>query len=254
MAYDLQMDATPNNLWTTYFSSSRRVYELIKLYGKDSFTYKVTNIFTNSKDAVLHEHLFLTKVHAKDNIKFINCHNGSISTYTNTGLKAVYHKTLLIEGFHDSSLPLPVGWTYGFSPSHLENLKASNACQEPWNKNKTGYTVKPCSKTRREKISASRKQTNKILCQHCGKHVDPGNYKRFHGDNCKFNPDVDISVLDERSKLAKQSIKTQKENSSGAFKEKRKQSSELECPHCGKKSTNHGMMIRCHFDNCKSLQ
>jgi hypothetical protein len=35
--------------------------------------------------------------------------------------------------------------------------------------------------------SAGWKNKNHSICQHCNKLVDPANYKRWHGDNCKYN-------------------------------------------------------------------
>lgn len=41
----------------------------------------------------------------------------------------------------------------------------------------------------KKRISAARKSQPKTTCPHCSKTVDPSNYKRWHGNNCKyFNP------------------------------------------------------------------
>lgn len=37
-------------------------------------------------------------------------------------------------------------------------------------------------------ISESMKKVEKIACPHCSVVSSPGNMKRWHGDNCKFNP------------------------------------------------------------------
>lgn len=39
---------------------------------------------------------------------------------------------------------------------------------------------------------ASRKNKPKSQCIHCGKRCNKTNYKKWHGDNCKLNPDVDL--------------------------------------------------------------
>ena len=36
-----------------------------------------------------------------------------------------------------------------------------------------------------KKISDARKKTKKLECRHCGVLMDPGNFKKHHGDNCK---------------------------------------------------------------------
>lgn len=39
----------------------------------------------------------------------------------------------------------------------------------------------------KEKISKTKLQQLKIVCPHCGRYFDPGNFKRHHGENCKLN-------------------------------------------------------------------
>lgn len=61
----------------------------------------------------------------------------------------------------------------------------------------------PCSVKRRNSISKSRLETKKITCPHCSKEVDPGNFKAWHGDKCKKNPNIDPNVLEKRKATAK---------------------------------------------------
>lgn len=53
----------------------------------------------------------------------------------------------------------------------------------------------------------------KILCEHCGKAIDKGNYTRWHGDNCKLNPDITKTQLESRSPWNKKSPETISEES-----------------------------------------
>lgn len=81
-------DCSPNDLWTSYFSSSPVVHSLIEQYGKDSFIPKVRKTFNTSDEAVLWESKFLQKIDAQNNDKWLNRHNGSDSfigphTHTN---------------------------------------------------------------------------------------------------------------------------------------------------------------------------
>jgi len=46
-------------------------------------------------------------------------------------------------------------------------------------------TGKVASHETRKKMSISKKALPKLVCQHCGKSMDPGNFKRYHGDKCK---------------------------------------------------------------------
>jgi len=40
-----------------------------------------------------------------------------------------------------------------------------------------------------KRAANNRPPQEKKTCPHCGKSVDAGNYKRYHGDNCKLRPD-----------------------------------------------------------------
>lgn len=66
----------PSDLWTTYFSSSNKVKELIAAYGKDSFIVKVRKTFTTSSEALLWEHKVLRRLDASASPQWINRHNG----------------------------------------------------------------------------------------------------------------------------------------------------------------------------------
>lgn len=63
--------------------------------------------------------------------------------------------------------------------------------------------IGPCSTERRNNISKSRLETKKVTCLHCDKVVDPGNFKAWHGDNCKKNPNIDPKILETRRNIAK---------------------------------------------------
>ena len=64
-------------MWVKYFSSSKHVHQLIKDYGLNSFTYKVTKTFKQKAEAVKHEKEVLVRCNASKNGKFINKSNNS---------------------------------------------------------------------------------------------------------------------------------------------------------------------------------
>lgn len=158
------------------------------------------------------------------------------------------------EQSHDPNETIPNGWIRGHSKSHIEkNKEAHNKLYESenyraWNKG-LKYTNGPCTDGRRNAIKQARLRTKKIKCEYCSKETDPGNFKQFHGDNCKYNPNIDISILEERSRSAKRSIQTQKET--GTFSKPKTPVGIFKCPHCGKKGSNYGNMKRWHYDRCK---
>lgn len=45
-------DCNPSDLWVKYFTSSKEIHGLIKLYGKHAFSYEIRRIFTNAEDAI----------------------------------------------------------------------------------------------------------------------------------------------------------------------------------------------------------
>lgn len=210
----------PNDLWDKYFTSSKHIHKLIKEYGLNSFIVKITKTFKNKVDAINHEHLILTRVKADKNGKFINKHIFN-NTKLNDGLIIIHHKLLEIETRHDPNLPIPTRWVKGISDKHKTNLSKSLKGKPTHNKGKKCKPSGPCSETRKKAISESRKLTPKLTCKYCNKQCDGGNFKRFHGDNCKLNPNIDPNILKERSEITKKSYLTQiKNNSFNNFKTK----------------------------------
>jgi chromatin remodeling complex protein RSC6 len=65
-----------NDLWINYFSSSKKVNQLIEEYGKDSFHYEIRKLFATKEQCLDWETKFLTKVNAVKNKEWINRHNG----------------------------------------------------------------------------------------------------------------------------------------------------------------------------------
>lgn len=112
-----------------------------------------------------------------------------------------------------------------------------------------------CDEARKANISQSRLKTKKLHCEFCNKSCDPGNFKQYHGDNCKLNPDIKMSSLMKRKEKAKKSKKTLIENNNGEdpflLKSIQRQDKvKLVCPHCLKEGYNYGNMYLHHFDRC----
>lgn len=66
----------PSDLWTKYFSSSKKVHELIEDYGRDSFEFEVRRTFETGKEALEWEEKFLTRIDAAGREDWINESNG----------------------------------------------------------------------------------------------------------------------------------------------------------------------------------
>ena len=106
----------------------------------------------------------------------------------------------------------------------------------------------PCTETRRISIKNSRLKTKKKQCEFCGKFIDPGNFKQFHGEKCKMNPFIDKDILIKRSKTAKSRYEKQIIN--GNYHKPIALTGDYTCPHCNIQGNNYGSMMKNHYDNC----
>jgi len=75
----------PSDLWTKYFTSSKKVKNLIKKHGKDSFEVEIRKLFKDSEEAIAWEHR--VNIHTKNWPNYFNQsdakHQGS--RYSSTG-------------------------------------------------------------------------------------------------------------------------------------------------------------------------
>ena len=74
--------AHPSQLWTTYFTSSKIIADLIEEHGVDSFTFEIRKTFKTRAEAVSWESKFLTKICAAQSQDWLNGHNGGSSFHT----------------------------------------------------------------------------------------------------------------------------------------------------------------------------
>lgn len=210
----------PNDLWDKYFTSSKHIHKLIKEYGLNSFIIKITKTFNNKIDAINHEHSVLTRTKANRNGKFIN-KTISKALFSNEGLILINHPMTNTQIYHDPKLPIPNGWIIGISDMCSNVLSLIRKGKPAHNKDKKSKLTGPCTNERKLSISNSRKLTPKITCKHCNKQCDGGNFKRFHGDKCKLNPDINPNILKERSEITRKSYLTQlNSNNFNKFKPK----------------------------------
>jgi hypothetical protein len=65
---------SPKDLWTVYFSSSKRVKNFIEIHG-DPDIVEIRKTFDTQEKARLHEHTVLRRIKAKHDPKFLNSHD-----------------------------------------------------------------------------------------------------------------------------------------------------------------------------------
>jgi hypothetical protein len=70
------INCRPNDLWNTYFTSSKKIKTLIEETGKDSFKYEIRKTFSNADDAREWEHKVLRRMNASGRDDFLNMTNG----------------------------------------------------------------------------------------------------------------------------------------------------------------------------------
>jgi hypothetical protein len=77
----------PNDLWKTYYTSSKTVRKLIKLHGKESFTFQIRKIFNSKDKAVAWERRVLDKLDINSSNKWLNKTRSPCPAIHNVGIK-----------------------------------------------------------------------------------------------------------------------------------------------------------------------
>ncbi len=64
--------STPDDLWKTYFTSSKHIKTLVREYGKDAFIYEIRRVFDDPAKAREWEHKVLRRLKVRSREDFIN--------------------------------------------------------------------------------------------------------------------------------------------------------------------------------------
>lgn len=57
---------SPEDLWNTYFTSSKEIEKLLNIFNKDLFFFEIRKIFNNTADAINHENRVIKRILGKD--------------------------------------------------------------------------------------------------------------------------------------------------------------------------------------------
>jgi hypothetical protein len=76
----------PDELWKTYFSSSKVVKSLREQYGDDSFEFQIRKTFETPREALEWETRLLTRIDAAGRDEWLNRHNGG-KKFSTSGIK-----------------------------------------------------------------------------------------------------------------------------------------------------------------------
>jgi hypothetical protein len=204
----------PNELWKTYFSTSKIVKSLREQYGDDSFIYEVRKTFDRPEEALKWETNFLTRINAAERKDWLNRHNGGnkfTTTSKSSWNKGISHSELVRKKIAEKR-KLYVGENhpmYGKNHSEESKRKMSNNTKKKFGKDNHFYgkqhsdelkqyisqlnkgrpsVVKgiPLSEERKKKQAETMRNKPKIKCLHCDKVGSPSGMKRYHLDNCKY--------------------------------------------------------------------
>ena len=183
----------PSQLWTTYYTSSKVVKQLILEHGEDAFDVKITRIFEQKEHAREWEHRFLCKVKASTNSKWLNQHNGDGEFLNKGGRKlSEEHRKKLSEAF--KGVPKPgtaiamKGNTHNKGKKFSQESKAKSSASKIGNTNRLGIAhSEEIKKLISERTSLALKGVPKktTTCPHCNKVGSIANMKRYHFNYCK---------------------------------------------------------------------
>jgi len=163
-------DCNPSDLWTTYFSSSKQVKRLIKLYGANSFTYEVRKIFSTAEEARNWEERVLRKLNVMKNASWLN--KSICGKFLKEGPQSAEHKEKRLAQIRGKNHPF-----YGKKPPFY-GKKHDESSLEKMRKQKSDTT----------NMIFNINNSSKVACPHCSKTGQLTNMKRWHFERCKDNP------------------------------------------------------------------
>jgi hypothetical protein len=159
----------PSQLWTSYFTSSKRVHKLIEQFGKDQFIVKVRRTFETQEQAVIWETRFLKKVNASSSNLWLNCQNGDGAFRNKGGYKLTEDQL--------------VNFKKPKSESHKKSMRSRyNVKHSHYNDGIKSYYL-PENSPLISELSLLKGQVN-VVCPHCNKTGKLNAMLRWHFDKC----------------------------------------------------------------------
>lgn len=163
-------NCTPEELWCTYFSSSKYVKQLIETHGKDSFEYEVRKTFKAADEAKAWEERVLRKLDIMNNDIWLN--RNICGKFLKNGPQSKEHKEKRLSKIRGVNHPF-------YGKPELNPFYGKHHSEETLEKLR-----KPKADTSNMKFRSN--NSTKVSCPHCGKEGQLTNMKRWHFDNCKI--------------------------------------------------------------------
>lgn len=182
----------PDDLWHTYFSSSKKVKKLINEYGTDSFSVEVRKTFNDREQAILWEQKVLRRLKVLSKLEWLNDNiSGAILLENHPkGMLGKKHTDSVKEKIGRRTKNKTYEEIYG-DRANEQRQQRSNSHKnkpKPYLKGKTYEEIYGIDRAQKLKeIRSISNKGKKMLnfrkpekreCPHCGKLYDPGNLKR----------------------------------------------------------------------------
>jgi len=167
-------NCSPNDLWKTYFTSSKHVKQFRKLNGEPDII-QVRKIFENENDCKIYEKKVLIKLNVLKKDKWINKNiSGMYLPHGKQSKEHILKRTAKTKGSNNGMYGKTGNLNPFFGKKHsIETLqKLSN----------------PKSEEHKKKMSYQKLNKLSVNCPHCNKIGQYVNMKRWHFDNCKSIP------------------------------------------------------------------
>lgn len=165
----------------SYFSNNKN--RKLNFNSRDIEKIRKSNAIASSKRNKGNQH-YLNRAPASTDLKKLRSSNASKSMWINNGKEEKFsqdHASLVNNrGYNYGRLPFNQTWIKKISQhAHLMSTPAANM------KKSIALKGKPKSAEHIKKLKESKEKILPIQCIHCNKLVDPPNYSKWHGENCK---------------------------------------------------------------------
>jgi hypothetical protein len=175
-------DCSPDDLWNTYFTSSKHVKAFRKEHGEPNII-QVRKVFNDTDKCKLYERKTLEKLNVLNSDKWLNKNINGM--FLPCGPQSEEHIKKRIDSLiKNGKLKGVVSWTKISNPEYAKKVSDSL-------KNKPKSAAHVASMRKRPQ------DTTVLTCSHCDKTGDYKNMKRWHMERCKHNPNR-VSDIDPK--------------------------------------------------------
>lgn len=182
--------ARPENLWTTYFTSSKIVKTTREKYGEPDVI-EVRKVFSNKDNARLWEHKVLRRIGARKSKRWLNQTDNlhhyprSPKSPWNKGKKLSIEQK---EKIRDSLKGRTLSDEHRAKMSAAQQKRDKSISDETRLKMRNSKVGKNTTSETKEKMRIAKLGIKKELvkCPYCDKCVAPHLFNRWHNKNCKY--------------------------------------------------------------------